>query len=276
MDNENQNQAQDGDLSQQFIALQKDLTTAQQQRAELEAQLATANTALGQLQNENQILTAGGLDEVRLQHETRAKELEQGFLRREFNRELDQSGFSSDPDHRDFLWHRASQRLGFKGTEPVVLDANGQLAYTAVGGTVRPQGIPDLISQFRSNESTKIFFTGGSSSAPAKEDGVRWITSQQANDRQFLRKEGIDLEDYQSGKVKILPLGQSAPPSTSTKSTTSSSPTQPQGQQQVPQIPKSLLGSSVHQLRQWCTQNNVKLTDYGDMISSGRIQVIDA
>jgi hypothetical protein len=168
---------QDGDLSQQFAALQKDLTTVQQQRAELEAQLTTANTALTQLQNENQILTAGGLDEARQQYENRAKDLEQGFLRREFDRELTQSGFSPDPGHRDFLWHRAQQRLGFKGSEPVVIDAQGQLEYTAVGGSVRPQGIPDLITQFRCNESTKIFFTGAANAGPAEEEGVRWITN---------------------------------------------------------------------------------------------------
>jgi hypothetical protein len=273
-DQQSQEQPQDNDLSQQLTVLQQDLSTVQQQRAELEAQLATANTALTQLQSENQILTAGGLDEARQQYEKRAQELEEAFLQREFNRELNQVGFSSDPDHRDFLWHRAQQRLGFKGDQPVVLDANGQLEYTAVGGAVRPMGIPDLITQFRSSESTKIFFNGSTSAgAVAEEDGARWITTQQANDRAFLRNEGIKLEDYQSGKVKILPPGQSAPLSPSIKPTTTAS-TQPKGQQ-MPQLPRSILALPI-KVRQWCAQNNVDVNDYGKMISDGKIQVIDA
>lgn len=276
MDNENQNQPQDSDLSQQFTALQKELTIAQQQRAELESQLSTANTALGQLQKENQLLAAGSLDEIRHEYDSLAQKREQGFLRREFNRELDQAGFSSDPDHRDFLWHRASQRLAFKGDEPVVIDAQGQLEYTAGTGGVRQMGIPDLISQFQNHESTRIFFNGGSNAGPANagptaEDGVRWITSQQANDRAFLRGEGIDLEDYQSGRVKILPPGQSAPTSASAKA---ASTTTASTQQQALQIPRSILGTSVHHLRSWCSQNNVPLEQFNSMVSTGKIQVV--
>ncbi|MBD2095935.1 hypothetical protein H6F90_12330 [Trichocoleus sp. FACHB-591] len=271
---QSQEQPQDHDLSQQVDSFQKELTIAQQRRADLEAQLSVANTALGQLQQENQLLTAGGLDEARQQYETRAKDLEQGFLRREFNRELDQSGFSPDPDHRDFLWHRASQRLAFKGDEPVVIDAQGQLEYTAGNAGVRPMGIPDLITQFRSSESTKIFFTGSSNAGPVVEDGARWITTQQANDRAFLRKEGIDLDDYQSGRVKILPPGQSAPTSASAKpASTTTVPTQPQGQQQVPQISQATL-HDLSQLRQWCNVNSVPLDQFNKMVSAGKIQVV--
>jgi hypothetical protein len=84
-------------------------------------------------------------------------------------------------------------------------------------------------------------------------------------------KEGIDLVDIREGRVKILPLGKSAPGSASTKAATTSS-TQPQGQQQMLQISQATL-HDLQQLRKWCATNSVPLDQFNKMVSTGKIQV---